>query len=100
MDGLRAICAILVVFFHNGAPPFLQGWIGVRSLLRPPRVSDHDLAAAREERAGRVSFKNLYTRRAFRILPVYVVVLLLTAGVLLVTGQFFTNELGSNSPST
>jgi hypothetical protein len=45
-----------------------------------------------------VSFRDFYTRRAFRILPVYFLVLALTAGALLAAGQFMRNPLGRQFP--
>ena len=30
LDGVRAIAALMVVFFHYGGPGWQQGWLGVQ----------------------------------------------------------------------
>ncbi|AHH94698.1 acyltransferase [Kutzneria viridogrisea] len=98
LDGLRAIAALMVVFFHNNGPEWLQGWIGVQIFFVISGYLITTLMLREEDRSGRVSFKNFYTRRVFRILPVYFVVLGLTLVGLLVSGRFTTTPPGTELP--
>jgi peptidoglycan/LPS O-acetylase OafA/YrhL len=77
LDGVRAIAAVLVVVFHYGGPNWVRanGWIGVHLFFVMSGFLITTLALREEARNGRVSLANFYIRRAFRILPVYYVVL-------------------------
>ncbi|MGW0517171.1 acyltransferase family protein [Crossiella sp. NPDC003009] len=94
LDGVRAIAALLVVFFHNQGPDLLQGWLGVQVFFVLSGFLITTLLLREHARNGRINLPNFYRRRAFRILPMYFVVLLLTAAGLLVAGQFSANPLG------
>lgn len=76
LDGLRAIAAVLVVGSHFGGWwPLLNGWLGVQMFFVLSGYLITTLALREEDRDGRMSLANFYLRRAFRILPVYYVVL-------------------------
>ncbi|HEY4022711.1 MAG TPA: glycosyltransferase 87 family protein [Pseudonocardiaceae bacterium] len=98
LDGLRAIAALLVVLFHNEGPDILQGWIGVQVFFVLSGFLITTLLLREESRSGRVNLGNFYLRRAFRILPVYFLVLFVTAGALLIGGQFTHDPLGRQFP--
>lgn len=98
LDGLRAIAALMVVFFHNNGPEILQGWIGVQVFFVLSGFLITTLMLREEDRTGKVSFKNFYTRRVFRILPVYFFVLGLTLVGLVIAGKFLTDPPGSELP--
>jgi peptidoglycan/LPS O-acetylase OafA/YrhL len=98
LDGLRAIAALLVVLFHNQGPDILQGWIGVQIFFVLSGFLITTLLLREHARTGRVNLGNFYLRRAFRILPVYLLILgLLTVG-LLAAGTFLSNPLGRQFP--
>ena len=98
LDGVRAIAALMVVFFHYGGPGFLQGWLGVQIFFVLSGFLITTLLLREQARDGRIDLREFYRRRAFRILPVYFVVLLVTAAGLLVAGQFGQNPLGRDFP--
>ncbi|MDX3662175.1 acyltransferase [Streptomyces sp. ID05-26A] len=98
LDGVRAIAALMVVFFHYGGPGFLQGWLGVQIFFVLSGFLITTLLLREQARNGRISLKDFYRRRAFRILPVYFVVLFVTATGLLIAGQFRQNPLGQDFP--
>ncbi|MFJ8959162.1 acyltransferase family protein [Lentzea sp. NPDC102401] len=98
LDGVRAIAALMVVFFHYGGPGFLQGWLGVQIFFVLSGFLITTLLLREQARDGRISLKEFYRRRAFRILPVYFAVLLVTAAGLLIAGQFWQNPLGRDFP--
>ncbi|HEY4454224.1 MAG TPA: glycosyltransferase 87 family protein, partial [Pseudonocardiaceae bacterium] len=98
LDGLRAIAALLVVFFHNQGPDILQGWIGVQIFFVLSGFLITTLLLREHASTGRVNLGNFYLRRAFRILPVYLLILgLITIGLLAV-GKFASNPLGQQFP--
>jgi peptidoglycan/LPS O-acetylase OafA/YrhL len=86
LDGVRAVAAVLVVVFHYGGPNWVRanGWIGVHLFFVLSGFLITTLALREEARAGRVSLAEFYIRRAFRILPVYYVVI----GVIVVFAYF------------
>ncbi|MGW4208663.1 acyltransferase family protein [Lentzea sp. NPDC004789] len=112
LDGLRAIAAVLVVFFHYGGPDWLQGWAGVQLFFVLSGFLITTLMLREERGTGRISLKEFYLRRAFRILPVYFVILLITTVGSWLCGTFtssgmaaamkhfltFTNEFAGASP--
>lgn len=94
LDGLRAVAAVLVVFFHYGGPDWLQGWAGVQMFFVLSGFLITTLMLREEQRTGRISLKEFYLRRAFRILPVYYVVLLVTVVGSALFGTFTSNGIG------
>jgi len=94
LDGLRAIAAVLVVFFHYGGPDWLQGWAGVQMFFVLSGFLITTLMLREERGSGRISLKEFYLRRGFRILPVYFVVLLVTAAGSAIAGTFISNGIG------
>lgn len=77
LDGLRAVAALIVVAFHFGGPSWawISGWIGVHVFFALSGYLITTLALREEDRKGRLSLRDFYVRRAFRIMPVYFVVL-------------------------
>ncbi|MCO1579992.1 acyltransferase [Crossiella sp. SN42] len=98
LDGLRAIAALMVVFFHYGGPDRLQGWIGVQVFFVLSGYLITTLMLREESRTGKVALKAFYLRRAFRILPVYFLVLAVTAICALATGTYASSNLGPEMP--
>ncbi|MEV6240950.1 acyltransferase [Lentzea sp. NPDC051838] len=94
LDGLRALAAVMVVFFHYGGPDWLQGWAGVQMFFVISGFLITTLMLREENRTGRISLKEFYLRRGFRILPVYLVVLLVTAVGSALFGKFVSNGIG------
>ncbi|SES35486.1 acyltransferase family protein [Lentzea albida] len=94
LDGLRAIAAVLVVFFHYGGPDRLQGWVGVQMFFVLSGFLITTLMLREERRTGRIALGEFYLRRAFRILPVYFVVLLVTVVASALYGTFVSNGIG------
>ncbi|WP_086660726.1 acyltransferase family protein [Lentzea kentuckyensis] len=94
LDGLRAIAAVLVVFFHYGGPDWLQGWAGVQMFFVLSGFLITTLMLREERRTGQISLKEFYLRRAFRILPVYFVILLVTVVGSALYGTFVSNGIG------
>ncbi|HEV7908822.1 MAG TPA: acyltransferase [Pseudonocardiaceae bacterium] len=88
LDGLRAVAALMVVFFHYGGPDRLQGWIGVQMFFVLSGFLITTLMLREEDRTGKVSLRRFYTRRAFRILPVYFLLLGLTAVIWVVMEKY------------
>ena len=77
VDGLRALSILAVVGFHVGLAGFPGGYVGVdiffviSGFLIVNRIKDG-------LRANRFSIVGFYARRALRILPPYILVLLAT----------------------
>jgi peptidoglycan/LPS O-acetylase OafA/YrhL len=81
LDGMRAICVLLVMFNHVHAqvPHWVLGWLGVDVFFVLSGFLITTLMVRERERSGRVSLKAFYTRRFFRIIPVYLFTVLLYA---------------------
>src|SRR5215471_12676618 len=80
LDGVRAIAVLLVVVTHSRGPRplhYLAGWNGVTIFFVLSGFLITTLALREEEQSGRMSLRSFYVRRAFRILPLYMLVLLL-----------------------
>ncbi|WP_345133931.1 acyltransferase [Dactylosporangium darangshiense] len=89
LDGLRAIAALMVVMFHFGGTDWrwLSGHSGVHIFFVLSGFLITTLALREEERSGRISFADFYVRRLFRIVPVYLVVLIAMAVYFAPPGQ-------------
>ena len=79
LDGLRAISALFVVFEHlclSGTLPFYQtfvdfGNLGVRTFFLISGFIITTLLCKEKARTGTISLRGFYTRRCFRILPIW-----------------------------
>jgi peptidoglycan/LPS O-acetylase OafA/YrhL len=100
LDGVRAIAAVLVVFFHYGGPQWVlaHGWVGVHAFFVLSGYLITTLALREESRDGRMSIANFYIRRAFRILPVYYVILAIVVGLYWLRGQYHSSGLSGAVP--
>ncbi len=91
VDFLRAVAVASVVMFHAAPKLVPGGFVGRRRLLRHLRISDPQ-SDRRRVQARDFSFAEFWARRALRILPPYllvVVVTLLVAGYVLVSQDEF-----------
>src|SRR5882762_3092943 len=77
IDGLRAVAVVAVVVFHAGAPWLPGGYVGVDVFLV---ISGYLITGfiLREKREGRFSIVAFYYRRARRIVPALLAVMLAT----------------------
>lgn len=79
LDGLRAICIAMVVInhMHEPFPLPIAGSLGVDIFFVLSGFLITTLLLREREKYGVVTLKGFYTRRAFRIFPLYFCVLLL-----------------------
>lgn len=77
IDGLRAIAVLAVVLFHFGVPGLTGGFIGVDVFFVISGYLITTIVVSEIEN-NRFSYLGFYTRRALRILPAGVLVLLAT----------------------
>lgn len=77
IDGLRAISIIAVVGFHALIPGFSGGFVGVDVFFV---ISGYLIInqIRNDLQAGKFSVLNFYARRTLRILPIYILVLVVT----------------------
>jgi len=75
IDGLRALAVVPVILFHAGLPAFSGGFVGVDIFFV---ISGYLITSIviKELDQGRFSFGNFYERRARRILPALLLVML------------------------
>jgi peptidoglycan/LPS O-acetylase OafA/YrhL len=95
LDGMRAIAAVMVVFFHFAGPrwAWLNGFLGVHMFFVLSGFLITTLALREESRTGRVSLREFYVRRVFRILPVYYVVLAMIVALAWLRGEWVSSGL-------
>ncbi|WP_436493128.1 acyltransferase family protein [Actinokineospora sp. HUAS TT18] len=98
LDGLRAVAALIVVAFHFGGPTWswISGWIGVHIFFALSGYLITTLALREEDRRGRLSLRDFYIRRAFRIMPVYFVVLAIYVGTHWLRHEYTASGLAAN----
>jgi peptidoglycan/LPS O-acetylase OafA/YrhL len=90
LDGLRALAATMVIFFHFGGPnwTWLSGWVGVYLFFVLSGFLITTLLLREQDRTGRISLSNFYIRRVFRILPPYLVILGGIVAFVVLRGEF------------
>ncbi len=100
LTGLRALAALAVVFFHFGGPGLdrLQGWIAVQLFFVLSGFLITTLALREEDRTGRISLRDFSLRRVFRIMPVYFLLLGLTALAVTLAGAYHSSRLADAMP--
>jgi peptidoglycan/LPS O-acetylase OafA/YrhL len=88
LDGLRAVSILLVVLFHVGSATFVwaNGRLGVAVFFVLSGYLITTLLLREHDRKGSVSLRGFYLRRAFRILPLYYVMLVVYVGLYIVVG--------------
>lgn len=89
-DGVRAIAALMVVFFHFGGSRSVStnGWLGVHLFFVLSGFLITTLLLREERVTGRVSLVDFWIRRVVRIAPAYYVALGLTVLVLVTNKQW------------
>ena len=76
LDGIRAIAALSVVFFHLRVPGFAGGALGVDVFFTLSGFLITGIILSELLQTGTLSFREFYARRALRLLPAYLVVVL------------------------
>ncbi|MCM3409935.1 acyltransferase family protein [Metabacillus litoralis] len=79
LDGLRAISVLMVLAFHTGDILWtpIHGYLGVTIFFVISGFLITTLLLREEEMYGKISYRNFYIRRTFRIFPLYYIALLL-----------------------
>ncbi len=99
LDGLRAIAVLLVFGFHvSGTFYYLpNGWLGVDVFFVLSGFLITSLLVAEQSRNGRIDLRNFYLRRALRLVPALIVLLVLTNIFALIAGQFTPSLVAQDS---
>lgn len=79
LDGIRAIAVMAVLVFHGSAPWLPGGFLGVDVFFVLSGFLITSILLHEVETTGRISFKRFYLRRARRLLPALLGVLVFTA---------------------
>lgn len=95
LDGIRALSILLVITAHMGDSVWnpVHGAHGVTVFFVISGFLITTLLLREESRKGRISIRNFYIRRIFRLLPLYYTALLLYSGVIL--GLGFRDDQGA-----
>ncbi len=91
LDGMRAIAVLLVILFHLRVPGFRAGFVGVDVFFVLSGFLITSLLLEEIRRTGRVSLSAFWARRARRLLPALVLVLL-TVGVVTALTATYTER--------
>jgi peptidoglycan/LPS O-acetylase OafA/YrhL len=78
IEGLRGAAILLVVLFHAGVPGLAGGFVGVDLFFVLSGYFITGLLVREQERSGGVNLTEFYGRRALRLVPPLIVVLLAT----------------------
>lgn len=97
IDGLRALAVTLVLFFHIELAPFTGGFVGVDVFFTISGFLITGIIVKQLE-AGNFSFKQFYIRRAYRLLPafIFLVIVVLLAGAVLLPPIAYSNLIESS----
>lgn len=90
LDGLRALSIVMVLTIHMHDPlvwGFFDGSLGVTLFFCISGFLITTLLLREQDRDGQISLKGFYIRRAFRILPLYYLGLILATVLVLGLGQ-------------
>ena len=91
LDGMRAIAVLLVILFHLRVPGFRAGFVGVDIFFVLSGFLITSLLLEEVRRTGRVSLSAFWARRARRLLPALVLVLL-TVGIVTALTATYTER--------
>ena len=78
LEGLRGLAILLVLLFHAGVPGIAGGFVGVDVFFVLSGFLITGLLIRERERTGRIDLPAFYARRARRILPAALVVIVAT----------------------
>ncbi|MFA5891153.1 MAG: acyltransferase family protein [Actinomycetota bacterium] len=78
IDGLRALSVVFVVLFHAGVTSFRGGFVGVDVFFVISGFLITGMLVDEVQRSGRVNLPEFYARRARRLLPLAILVVLFT----------------------
>ena len=81
LDGIRAVAVMLVLLFHLRFPGFSSGFLGVDIFFVLSGFLITTLLLTEHDRTGRISLSEFWARRARRLLPALVILLLVVAAV-------------------
>jgi peptidoglycan/LPS O-acetylase OafA/YrhL len=81
IDGLRAICVVAVILFHAGVPGFSGGFVGVDVFLVISGYLITRLLLTPSEQSPASRIAEFYLRRARRILPALLLLLIVSTVV-------------------
>src|SRR2546423_10760324 len=79
LDGVRALAVIAVLLFHGGVAALPGGFLGVDAFFVLSGYLITSLLLAEHERTGRIRLAAFWGRRARRLLPALLVVLVVVA---------------------
>ena len=83
LEGLRGVAILLVVLFHAGVPGLAGGFVGVDVFFVLSGFFITGLLIRDLAETGQVQVREFYGRRALRLLPVLLVVLLATLALVM-----------------
>lgn len=75
VEGARALAVALVIAFHVGSEVFQGGFIGVDVFFVISGYLVTRLLVAERNQSGRINFLRFYIRRAYRLMPLQLVVI-------------------------
>ena len=81
LEGIRGVAIVLVVLFHIGASTFAGGFVGVDVFFVLSGFFITGLLVRESEETGTVNLAEFYAKRALRLLPMMLTVLLTTLAV-------------------
>jgi peptidoglycan/LPS O-acetylase OafA/YrhL len=90
VDGLRAFSILFVIYHHASKLPWmghLHGYLGVDIFFVISGFLITYLLAQEKQNNGKIDINAFYVRRAFRILPVYAVMLAVYIGATFLSGD-------------
>jgi peptidoglycan/LPS O-acetylase OafA/YrhL len=79
LDGVRAIAVMLVFLSHNGLGAIVPGGLGVTIFFVLSGYLITTLMRIELARTGRISFRAFYLRRALRLMPTLLIVVVITS---------------------
>jgi len=85
LDGLRAVAVLAVMLHHSGLLP--GGWLGVDVFFALSGFLITTLLLEEYERTGEVSLRRFYLRRALRLLPALLGVLVVFGAVIITKSE-------------
>jgi peptidoglycan/LPS O-acetylase OafA/YrhL len=87
LDGVRALSVLVVLCYHAGFGWMPGGWIGVEVFFVVSGFLITTLLIEERERNGRVDLGQFWLRRARRLLPALLLMLLVVATITLIVGS-------------